>query len=276
MSPARLGQHFLKDKAAVAKIADIVFATLFSAVAEIGPGRGALTDELVARLGERRLFAIELDRDLASRLRGRFKNDARVAVIEGDARSIEAERLPFVGGGAGSGDNGAAYALAGNLPYYAALPIMRNFINMPAPPKILVCMLQNEVADALCAPVGKRGFIGAVMQTYGETRKRFELAPSCFEPPPKVRSAVVQIELYPQPRVPQEHLRPFFQFVKIAFAGSRKQIINSLSGGLPLPKQEARALLESCAVAPAMRPQELSLEQFKRLYFGWRALQANG
>ena len=143
----RLGQHFLTDPRILSRIADALDLQGSETVVEIGPGRGALTEILVARAG--RVIAIEIDRTLAARLRARHADDPRVTVIEQDVLAVD---LPSAAGG--------PYVLAGNVPYYITTPIIFHALVPPLPLRA-VYLVQREVAERASATPGS-GAYGAL------------------------------------------------------------------------------------------------------------------
>ena len=144
MPRRRLGQHFLVDDAVVDRIVKAAAIGPCEVIIEVGPGRGALTDALSKQA--ERLILIELDLELASRLERRYGSVDTVSVLFADARHVEIGDIP--------GLDGRPYAVVGNLPYYAASPIIRNFIEAANPPVRMVAMVQREIAQKMCAPEG--------------------------------------------------------------------------------------------------------------------------
>ena len=184
-----LGQHFLTDRNILGSIADAVAAEAGDTVVEVGPGRGSLTRVLAERV--RRVVALELDTALVDVLRDTMPGNVEVHLA--DARSADVEAL--LGGC-------APYKMAGNLPYYAALPILRRFLESRCPPERAVVLVQREVADLMCAPPGRLSLLSVGVQLFGAPRIVRVVRPGSFNPPPKVTSAVVAIDVYPEPPQP--------------------------------------------------------------------------
>jgi 16S rRNA (adenine1518-N6/adenine1519-N6)-dimethyltransferase len=257
-----LGQHFLTSTRALRRIAEACELSPDSTVIEIGAGLGGLTAELSARAG--RVIAIELDEALAEHLRQRFA-DSNVTVIEADALAIEpAEAL------AGAGVE-APYVLAGNLPYNVAQPLLRHFLEGTPAPERLVVMVQAEVAESIVAKPGDMSLLSVSVQLYGQPRLLFRVAPSAFYPPPKVRSAVVRIDVAPHPRANVQDIEAFFRVARAGFGTKRKQLRNALAHGLGIDTATGAALLAAAGIDATLRAQALSLEQWASLTRAWVA-----
>lgn len=251
-----LGQHFLIDSSVVAKIADALEIADDDTVLEIGAGRGILTTELAARAC--RVVAIELDDKLADELNARFAG-TNVEVVHGDALELDPEKV--VGK--------ATYLLAGNLPYNVAQPILRHYLEAQRRPERMVVMVQSEVADSIVAKPGQMSLLSVAVQLYGEPRLLFHVPPSAFRPPPRVRSAVVRIDVAGGLRAGVDDTRAFFDLVRAGFSTRRKQLRNSLANGLGVDAVEAAAWLSEAGIDATLRPQSLSLEQWATLYGAW-------
>ena len=185
----RFGQHFLKDRSVLTRIADAVGASSGDTVIEIGPGRGALTDVLADRAT--RLLAIELDRDLAGHLRERYASRPHVTIVEGDV--LETDLAALAGGD---------FVLAGNVPYYITTPILFHALQAPRPRRA-VYLVQKEVAErAAAAPGGKEyGALSVNVQAVAHVEILFRVPPGAFQPPPQVDSAVIRVTPRPDPVV---------------------------------------------------------------------------
>src|SRR5712692_2306290 len=197
----KLGQHFLVDDAAAARIVDVLGDLSQSTVLEIGPGRGALTALLARRA--RRLIAIELDRVLAAQLRMNFSLAPNVESIEGDVLAIDFATL--FGPKPGSTRPGMEFKpepiqVMGNLPYFITSDILLHLFEYPQYFETIVLMVQREVADRLAAAPGRRdyGLLSATAQLYARVEKMFTLPPGAFSPPPKVQSTVVRLTIEPR------------------------------------------------------------------------------
>jgi 16S rRNA (adenine1518-N6/adenine1519-N6)-dimethyltransferase len=253
--PARksLGQHFLSDPRILTRIADALDLRAHETVIEIGPGRGSLTQQLLARAA--RVIAIEIDRALAATLRERYAGDPRLDIIE---RDVLETNLGILAGG--------EFALVGNVPYYITTPILFHALRPPRPTRA-VYLVQKEVADRLSASPGTKEY-GALTVNVGALARvetLFRVPPGAFSPPPSVDSAVVRITPRPDPAVRPDEEERLRLFVQQAFGMRRKQMRRVLRSLLAIPAERAEELLRAAAIDPETRPETLSAEQFGAL-----------
>ncbi len=251
-----LGQHFLKDRAAIDRIVESCRQARPDVLFEIGPGKGALTERLVGLAP--RLILVEKDRRFAALQRER-----------GEARGVEvhetdAARFDF----AAAVQEGERAVVVGNLPYNAAAPIYFNLLAQRRRLVRLVLMFQREVADRIVAAPGSRTYGAPSVTTALLTRSHIllRLPPGAFAPPPKVHSAVVVAEPRELTEHPVEDDERFFAFVRRTFAHRRKTLANALRGvesseGPTLPE-----LFASAGIAPGQRAEQLAPETIWRLY----------
>ena len=250
-----LGQHFLVDRRVVARILEAAGLVPNDVVVEVGPGKGILTRALAERAGS--VVAVELDDALAARLAESLEGHGNVRVVPGDARDVEIESLVAPE---------SPYKVVANLPYYAATPIIRRFLEAQHKPALMVVMVQREVAREMAARPGKMGMLSVATQLYGSPRIVASVPPRAFRPTPKVTSAVVRIDVYPRPAVDLDSIEGFFRVVRAGFAAPRKQLRNSLSIGLELPPDEIEAMLSKAGIDPKRRAQTLGLQEWGMLY----------
>ena len=200
-----LGQNFLIDRRVRAKIVEAAEISPTDTVLEVGPGRGFLTKALAEHAG--RVVAIELDGGLIPRLAEAFTGYDNVDFVEGDARTVDIGDL--VG-------TKTEYKVVANLPYYAATPIVRRFLETQHKPTTLVVMVQREVGKEMTAPPGKMGILSVATQVYGKPRIVASVPPRAFRPSPNVTSAVVRIDTYAEPLVKFDKAERFFSLVRAA------------------------------------------------------------
>lgn len=255
-----LGQHFLVDTRTLRRIADACDLTPETDVVEIGPGLGGLTVELASRA--HRVIAIELDDALAAYLKRRFAG-SNVSVLNLDA--LEANPAQVLG-------HAMPYVLAGNLPYNVAQPLLRHFLEANTKPKHIVAMVQAEVAQSIVAKPGEMSLLGISVQLYGQPKLLFRVAPTAFYPPPKVRSALVRIDVSPKPRSNVRDTEAFFRVARAGFSTKRKQIRNALANGLGIEASAAAEMLSRAGIDPRLRAQALTLDQWSALAKAWIAL----
>ena len=209
-------------------------------VVEIGPGRGALTRRLLAE--SRRLFLIELDPDLVVTLKERFGSLPNVTIVRADARRFQADAVPDL--------VGKPYKVVGNLPYYAASPIIRNLLESRFPPTEIVVMVQREVAKTMAAAPGEMGMLSVATQLYAEPKILFHVPPRAFAPPPKVHSSVVRLIIRGRLAIELDSREAFFGVVRAGFAAPRKTVANSLAQGMKHPASEIARALEAVGIDP--------------------------
>jgi 16S rRNA (adenine1518-N6/adenine1519-N6)-dimethyltransferase len=248
-----LGQHFLTDPRILARIADAVALTSDETVVEIGPGRGSLTDALLARAA--RVVAIEIDRKLVELLREKYANEPRLTIVEADVLDVN---LGEVAGG--------AYALAGNVPYYITTPILFQALRHPRALRS-VLLVQKEVAARMAAAPGDDdyGALSVNVQAVADVEMLFRIPAGAFNPPPRVDSAVVRVTPRAEPVVPAGGEEPFRIFVQAAFALRRKQMRRVVRTVAERSAAAAELALEASGIDPDARPETLSAAQFYAL-----------
>jgi 16S rRNA (adenine1518-N6/adenine1519-N6)-dimethyltransferase len=245
----RLGQHFLARKSILDRIADAACEADCPLVIEIGPGKGALTEPLLARA--KKVVAIEIDPYLVHYLRQKFRElvDAgRLVLIEGDVLATQL-------------DAWGPAAIAGNLPYYITSPILEKIFALGENWRRAVFLVQAEVAARLASPPGSRdfGYLSVQAQLYAHVETLFPVSRTAFHPPPKVDSAVVRLD--PRDAAAELGVDPaeFLRFASAAFRHKRKTLRNNLA---PLyGKERVDTLAET-----RRRAEQLSLTELAALY----------
>lgn len=248
----RLGQHFLRDQ----RVAEAIVAALPAEpprVVEIGPGLGALTGKLLSRFP--RIVAVELDEDLARRLKPRLGDPEGLEVISGDALEVDFASLAAQG----------PWSVVGNLPYSVATAILRRLLDFGNVFPSIVVMVQREVAQRILAPPGdgKRGASSVEFQLLAQGELLFTVPPRCFAPPPKVWSAVVRFG--PRGELTDAVVRRAIRLARIAFTHRRKKLSNALAGTVA----DLGAYLLQAGVSGGVRPQDLTLDQWLALGRLW-------
>ena len=243
----RFGQHFLHDPNVLAQIAQAIDARPGDHLLEIGPGAGALTQLLVQR--PEPLDAIEIDRDLAAKLRLRYPT--QLILHAGDALTFDY--------GALARERGGKLRVIGNLPYNISTPLMFRLLQFVPYIQDLHVMLQREVVDRMAAAPGTEdyGRLTVMLAPHLQIEKLFDVGPGAFRPPPRVWSAVARLTVLAQPRfaVPPAYA----QLVTAAFSARRKTLRNAVKGLVP---PEA---FEACGIDPGARPETLAPAQFAAL-----------
>jgi 16S rRNA (adenine1518-N6/adenine1519-N6)-dimethyltransferase len=248
-----LGQHFLSDPRILGRIADALAITKDDTVVEIGPGRGALTEQLVARA--KRVVAIEIDRDLAMLVREKYAGDERVTVIENDVLDVNLGEAA-----------GGPYLVAGNVPYNITTPILFHALEFPRAARA-VYLVQREVAErVVAAPASENyGALSANLQALASAELVFKVAAGAFTPPPKVESAVLRITPRADPLVVRSEEGAYRAMVVGAFGFRRKQMQRVVRELWRLGAVEAAEILERAEIEPTARPEVLTPLDFARL-----------
>jgi 16S rRNA (adenine1518-N6/adenine1519-N6)-dimethyltransferase len=246
----RFGQHFLHDPAVIGRIVEALQVRPGEHWVEIGPGRGALTRQLLRRL-DCSFDAIEIDRDLSERLRGEFTDSRRCELHEADALDFDFAAL--------AARRGGRLRIIGNLPYNISTPLLFHLLGQAAAITDLHVMLQREVVARLAAQAGTRdyGRLTLMIAPYFDVTKLFDVGPGAFQPPPRVWSAVVRLSVRPQPLFA---VSPHYAaVVAAAFAHRRKTLRNALAELL------SREQICACGVDPTARPETLGPQGFNTL-----------
>lgn len=254
-----LAQYFLHDRRVLGRIINAAELSPDDVVVEVGPGRGVLTRELAARAD--RVVAVELDETLAANLARELADSPNVIVAAADARAVPIESLV---------PPDTPYKLVANLPYYAASPIVRRFLEADHKPTLMVFMVQREVARNMAAAPGEMTVLSVMVQLYGRPRIVAYVPPGAFRPIPKVTSAVVRIAVYPEPTLALDSTERFFQLVKAGFSAPRKQIHNCIQNALSLSPEAVNAMLTRAGIDPKRRAETLSLQEWGSLYEAFR------
>jgi 16S rRNA (adenine1518-N6/adenine1519-N6)-dimethyltransferase len=239
----RFGQHFLVDEGVIDAIVRGIAPRQGERVIEIGPGLSALTAPLMQRLDH--LTVVEIDRDLAARLRHQYPQD-RLEVVEGDALEVDFSAL------------GSDLRIVGNLPYNISSPLLFHLMECAGQVVDQHFMLQREVIDRMVAKPssGDYGRLSVMLQSRYRMNKLFDVAPEAFNPPPRVVSAVVRMVPLPESRLKPKSEKAFEQLVARAFAQRRKMLRRGLADWAGLIDWDG------LGIPATARAEELSVPQF--------------
>lgn len=253
-----LGQNFLTAAWVPERIADEAGLDENTGVVEIGPGIGCLTAELAKRAGK--VAAVELDKALLPVLKETLRGFDNVTVIPGDAakmdlRALAEEKLP-----------GLRPVVCANLPYNVTTPLLTALIEAGCFETVTV-MIQREVARRICARPGSAdyGAFGLFVQWHCETELLFDVPPGCFVPQPKVTSSVIRLTRRAEPPLPVKDEKLLFRVIRAAFNQRRKTLVNALSSGLGMEKDELEEMLSGLGLDPRVRGEVLDLAAFAAL-----------
>ena len=254
-----LGQNFLINPSVCPRMAMECGVDENSGVIEVGPGIGVLTNELAKRA--KKVIAVELDKRLLPVLEETLGEYENVKVINEDVMKLDLNKLieeEF---------EGMNVCVCANLPYYITSPIVMRLLEEKLNVSSITVMVQKEAAQRICANVGTRqcGAVTAAVWYYSEPELLFNVSSGSFMPAPKVDSAVIRLNIRKEPPVSVKSEEVFFKTIKAAFSQRRKNIANSLSGGLSVGKQEIISVLEDCGILASKRAEELTLENLGKI-----------
>ncbi|MGN7471419.1 16S rRNA (adenine(1518)-N(6)/adenine(1519)-N(6))-dimethyltransferase RsmA [Brevibacillus sp. SAFN-007a] len=257
-----LGQNFLVDTNILHHIVAEADLTKEKGAIEIGPGIGALTEQLGRAAGK--VMAIEIDQRLLPILQDTLSPYENIEIVHGDVLKLDLkaliqEKLSGV----------EKLSVVANLPYYVTTPILMKLLEERLPLENIVVMIQKEVAERIAAKPGTKdyGSLSVAAQFYAETEVAMIVPASVFIPRPNVDSAVIRLTVRERPLVEVDDEDVFFRVVRSSFAQRRKTLLNNLLNGLFLKtqKDEVIQMLDDIGIDPTRRGETLSIEEFARL-----------
>lgn len=257
-----LGQHFLIDGESIHKIVAEANIGPDDLVVEIGPGRGALTGLLIERAA--RVVAIEIDPDMCVVLHKQFADRKNFELIANDVQVVNFKELVH--------EKGCARAiLIGNLPYHITGTLMRQILDARDVFCHAIVMVQREVAHRIIASPNSKtyGVLSTVAQIYSVPRLLFDLPPEHFDPPPKVHSSVLALQFDCDPQFLVADPDLFLKVVHAGFQQRRKMLRNTLRPLFGNDEEVLNEILEEANVAPTLRPEAVSVEQFEQIARAW-------
>lgn len=250
MANKALAQHWLFDKQVLSKVASAAEVASADTVLEIGPGLGTLTEVLQAKA--KHVVAVEKDKLLAEDLKRKL-SDKNLEIISGDILEFDLRKMP------------TGYKVVANIPYYLTSRLLKVLLESINPPVNMSILIQKEVAQRITAKPGDMSVLAFSIQYYGEPQIVQEVPRQLFKPVPAVDSAILLIKRREKPLFAADAKR-LFRLVKAGFGARRKQLKNSLAGGLRISEGEAKRMLIAAKLNPLVRAQELSLLEWQMLY----------
>ncbi|MBW3141077.1 16S rRNA (adenine(1518)-N(6)/adenine(1519)-N(6))-dimethyltransferase RsmA [Ferrimonas balearica] len=243
----RFGQNFLHDMSVIDRIVAAIRPDNDHIMVEIGPGLGALTEPVADQVEH--LNVVELDRDLAERLRHQPRWGQKLTIHEGDALKFDFNQLA---------EPGKRMKVFGNLPYNISTPLMFHLFETVDSVESMHFMLQKEVVERLCAGPGHKNYgrLSVMAQYYCQCIPVLEVPPGCFTPPPKVDSAVVRLVPHVEKPYPATNVATLEKVVATAFTMRRKTLRNNFKG--QLNDDDFAAL----GIDPTLRPERISLPEY--------------
>jgi len=257
-----LGQNFLIDQNILGKIVGAAQLDSTRGALEIGPGIGALTQQLAKEAGK--VAAIEIDQRLIPILEDTLAPYANVKVVHGDVLKLNLHEV------VAQHLNGVeAVSVVANLPYYVTTPIVMKLLEERLPLENIVVMIQKEVAERMAAKPGGKdyGSLSVAVQFYCEPELVCIVPQTVFVPQPNVDSAVIRLKVRSKPAVDVKDAKHFFDVVQASFAQRRKTLANNLLTRFYTKETRGQmeAVLARCGIDPTRRGETLSLEEFARL-----------
>jgi len=242
----RFGQNFLVDTGIISAIVSAIDPQRGDTVVEIGPGLGAITEPLLARLDH--LHVVEIDRDLIARLKQQHPPE-RMTIHEGDALAFDFASI------------GSDLRLVGNLPYNISTPLLFHLAEYVGIVRDMHFMLQKEVVERMVAVPGESDFsrISVMLQYRFHLEWLIDVPPESFEPAPKVQSAVVRLIPKDVSELTAKNQQKLSQLVQTAFSQRRKMLRNTLKGTL------SDAGFAELGIDPTQRPEDVSVEDYVRI-----------
>ena len=257
-----LGQNFLIDLNILSKIVGAAGLTKEKGAIEIGPGIGALTEQLSRQAGK--VVAIEIDQRLLPILADTLSPYPHTEVVHGDVLEMDVASLireKFT--------EQSSVSVVANLPYYVTSAILMKLLEDRLPLETIVVMIQKEVAERISASPGTKayGALSVLAQFYAEADIVTIVPHTVFIPQPNVDSAVLRLRIREKPAVDVKSEKMFYRVVKASLAQRRKTLANNLLNNLfgKDRKEEMLAMLEEAGIDPARRGETLSLEEFARI-----------
>lgn len=246
-----LGQNFLVDEKALDTIVSAADLKKTDNVVEVGPGTGFLTEQLIQKAGH--VISVELDKNMVEILEEKFKFAENLEVVNEDILKMTNDQFPMTN-----------YKVVANIPYYITSPLLKHFLQSDNRPTSIVVLVQKEVAEKIVGKTGK-SVITIETQLFGRPEIVDIVPSSSFYPAPKVNSAILKIEVFDKPLVPEDQIEDFLRIVKFGFSQKRKKLSNSLSAGLHLEPAEVRDILIKVGIEPDIRAEDLGIGDWERL-----------
>lgn len=247
----KLGQNFLIDKSILKKIIEAGDLKSDNVILEIGPGLGILTLELAKQV--KKVIAVEKDKRMCKILRENLKDYKNVEIVNKDILDL-GYQVSYI-----------KYKLVANIPYYITSPVIRKFLETKNPPKLMVLMVQKEVAQRIVAKPPKMNLLAVAVQFYAQPRIISYVTKKSFYPQPKVDSAILRIEPRISTNLGPNEYKYFFELVKKGFSSKRKMLKNNLPSTL-LGTRKIEKIFAEIGLNPKVRAENLSIKDWLKLF----------
>lgn len=254
-----LGQNFIINPSVCPRIAEEGGAAQGVGVLEIGAGIGVLTAELAKRA--EKVVCVELDTRLLPVLDETLAEFDNVKIINDDILKVDLEEILSEEFG------DMPVVVCANLPYYITSPVIMRLLESRLKINSVTVMVQKEAAARLCAEVGSRnsGAVTVAVNYYAEAHKLFDVSRGSFMPSPNVDSAVIRMDILPEPPIKVSDEKFFFSMVKAAFSQRRKTASNGISAGTGIPKETVIKAIEAAGLPTTIRAEALTMSQLGEL-----------
>ena len=251
-----LGQNFLVNPSVCPKIAEMGNARQGWGILEIGTGVGVLTHELAKRA--EKVAAIEIDSRLISVLEETLAEHDNVKIINEDVMKADLAKI------ISENFAGLKVGVCANLPYYITSPVIMLLLESRLPIDSITVMVQKEAGKRLCAEMGTRdaGAVTAAVRYYSEPKLLFNVSRGSFMPAPNVDSCVIRLDVKKETELEISDEAFFFKVVRGAFSQRRKNICNSISSALGLPKQTVTEAVTAAGISETARAEQLKMTEF--------------
>lgn len=246
-----LGQNFLIDKTVIAELTSNVSKE--DTIIEVGPGLGVLTKELCQKA--KKIIAVEKDKQMIEVLKLTCKDFANLEVINSDVLAVNMGRYV----------KDRKYKVVANLPFYISSPIFRFFLENEARPKEMNLIVQKEIAERVTAQDNDLNILAISVRLYADSEILKNIKNTSFWPAPRVDAAILKINTLEKPRF-EVDTKEFFRVVKTGFGERRKKLVNSLSGGLGIPKGKIEKILKDLGINENIRAEKLSMNDWRQVY----------
>lgn len=248
------GQNFLIDRTVLRAIVEAAEIEPTDSILEVGAGTGVLTRELARQAG--RVVAVELERDMLALLSETMQGYDNVEIIAKNLLHLDPAQV----------FGSEPYKLVANLPYYITAPTFRHFLESANAPRLIVVMVQLEVAERITARPGDLSLLAVSVQFYGTPRIMARVPADAFFPPPKVDSAILRVDVHAETPLLPGQRDQFFRIVHAGFSARRKQLHNALEQALRMDAAPVRAWLEAAAIDASRRAETLDIAEWINLW----------
>jgi len=253
------GQNFLFNLDAIEEIMAAAGVAATDSVLEVGPGLGVLTERLIMQA--KRVVSVELDAKIFGFLEAKFAGNPNLELVHGDILKFNPDHYQL---------KANSYKLVANLPYNITSFFLKTFLTAPNRPQAMTLLLQQEVAQRICARGGKMSLLAVSVQLYGEPKIMGRVGRENFWPSPEVDSAIIKIDKIRNAAAVDNYLQgvsepEFWRLVKIGFSAKRKQLQHNLSAGYKRPASEMKKLLNLANFDEKIRAENLSVADWVRL-----------